>query len=223
MDNTIFIKRYMPDEIKPVDEKEVFRYSGCGNGFDIADEALKAALTEAIKEATPLLSYGVCYRVLDAIPDFMKPSDNLMNLLGGCNQIIVFAATVGIGIDRLINKYGCISPSKALLLQGFGAERIESLCDSFCDEFANKTARFSPGYGDVALSMQEDFFKLLAPEKRIGLTLNESMLMSPSKSVTAVFGIDEGLSCNDESKNKCDSCNNHECEYRKRRYIDEDN
>ena len=61
--------------------------------------------------------------------------------------------------------------------------------------------------------MQKDFFELLMPEKRIGLTLNESMLMSPSKSVSAVFGIKKD-GCSNEIKNKCSLCNNLDCEYR---------
>ena len=48
--------------------------------------------------------------------------------------------------------------------------------------------RYSPGYGDVPLEVQKDFFRLL-PCTRIGLTLMDTLIMAPEKSVTAFVGI----------------------------------
>ena len=105
-------------------------------------------------------------------------------------------ATVGIELDRLIIKYSHLSPTKALLLQALGAERIEALCDTFCTDMQNtlKIAlkpRFSAGYGDLLLDTQTHIFGLLSLPKHIGLTLNDSLIMSPTKSVTAFIGIQE--------------------------------
>ena len=49
--------------------------------------------------------------------------------------------------------------------------------------------RFSPGYGDLPLEFQRDFFRILRPQRRIGVTLTDACLMVPSKSVTALVGI----------------------------------
>lgn len=49
--------------------------------------------------------------------------------------------------------------------------------------------RFSPGYGDFSLTHQTDFFRLLQLEKNLGMSLNSALLMSPSKSITAVIGV----------------------------------
>ena len=95
-------------------------------------------------------------------------------------------------VDRLIAKYNRISPSKALIFQAIGAERAESLCDLFCDEMKEKYStnpRYSPGYGDLPLDIQRDIFAVLDCPRKIGLTLNDSLLMSPSKSVTAIIGV----------------------------------
>jgi len=92
----------------------------------------------------------------------------------------------------MIAKYGRISPVRALFFQAIGAERIESLCNAFCKDIKkdlNITPRFSPGFGDLPLELQKDIFFALQPHRNIGLTLNESLLMSPSKSVTAIIGI----------------------------------
>ena len=124
-------------------------------------------------------------------------SHSLSRALSGCESTVVFAATLGIDFDRLLVRYGKISSTKQLLLQAIGAERIESLCDLFCRELAEDHARegkrvrprFSAGYGDLPLAMQREIFAALDCPKHIGLTLNDSLLMSPTKSVTAIVGI----------------------------------
>ena len=93
-------------------------------------------------------------------------------------------------------KYSKISPSKALMFQALGAERIESLCDTFCNDMNNELGvrlkpRFSAGYGDLPLEVQKDIFRVLDCPRKIGLTLNDSLLMSPTKSVTAIVGIED--------------------------------
>ena len=89
-------------------------------------------------------------------------------------------------------KYSKISPVKALIFQAIGAERIEKLCDVFCKDIAKERKtkpRFSPGFGDLPLTIQKDIFAALDCGKNIGLSLTDSMLMSPTKSVTAIVGI----------------------------------
>ena len=106
---------------------------------------------------------------------------------------MLFAATVGLEIDRAIVKYGKLRPSLAVCIQAVAAERIEALCNAFCDSLVDMgyelKPRFSPGYGDLSLSVQQQIFSALNCPKSIGLTLNESLLMSPTKSVTAIVGV----------------------------------
>ena len=117
-------------------------------------------------------------------------------LNNNCTSIVLFAATLGIGIDRLLLKYNRTSPATALCIQAIGAERVEALCNAFSLELKEKfatlgrslTPRFSPGYGDLPLSLQRDIFAALECEKHLGLTLNNSLLMSPTKSGTAIIG-----------------------------------
>ena len=72
--------------------------------------------------------------------------------------------------------------------------------------------RFSPGYGDLPLQNQRAFFDALQCHKEIGLYLNESLLMSPTKSVTAIVGLGRGGDCGPTG---CAGCENVECEMRK--------
>ena len=141
--------------------------------------------------------------------------------LRGCRSIILFAATIGIEIDRLIAKYSRISAVKALFFQAIGAERIESLCDAFCKEMRAEAEmkglflrpRFSPGYGDFDICYQEPIVRMLNCAKTIGLTLTDSFMMTPTKSVTAVIGIST-------QKDRCpisgcEVCTKKDCEYRR--------
>ena len=152
-----------------------------------------------------MLSYKVCYSEFDIKLDgdicdlnFAKiESRDLLNCLASCEKVIVFGATVGLQLDRLILRYGKTESSLAVCLQAIGAERIEALCDTFCDDIAKKYSndgkklrpRFSAGYGDLPLGFQREIFASLNCEKHIGLTLNDSLIMSPTKSVTAIIGI----------------------------------
>jgi cobalamin-dependent methionine synthase I len=49
--------------------------------------------------------------------------------------------------------------------------------------------RFSPGYGDLSLSVQSDLLNVLDARRNIGLTLSDSLMMIPQKSVTAIVGL----------------------------------
>ena len=166
------------------------------------DSFTDALIEKCFAEAEPVLSYKACYVTADInhmdgllqIGTISTDSKLLLKALNGCERAVIFAATIGAPYDRLIAKYSRLSPAKALLFQALGAERAEALCDAFVHRYAQEhdcklKPRVSPGYGDIPLAMQCDIFALLDCPRKIGLTLNESLLMSPSKSVTAIVGI----------------------------------
>ncbi len=219
MSRPVLLKTY---DAPPICEWQVLRYAGMKGENSEVSEMLKSC----IKEAESVLSYKVCYSEYDlkiqdnvcSFGDFSLESENLAKNLENCDKTIVFAATVGVGIDRLIAKFGRITPAKLLLADALGSERIEALCDAFSEDIKRETgaelkSRFSPGYGDLDLSAQRMLFAVLDPTKRIGLTLSDSLIMSPSKSVTAIIGLYKGAEKTDE--NKCNSCGNKNCEFRR--------
>lgn len=185
------------------DRAEILRYAGARQ----EDEVLSPVLDECLAQILDSLIYKACYRtfpihVCENSLDlgFAKvTSKALARALDGCSHVILMAATVGLSPDRLMARYATLSPTKALLFQAIGTERIEALCDTvtglFAAQYLEKGARlrprFSPGYGDLPLSLQREIFAALEPARHIGLSLNESLLMSPTKSVTALIGIAE--------------------------------
>lgn len=197
MKSVVFFKTY---KAPPFCQREILRYAGCNQ----ANSEILELMEECIKELNEKLTYKVCYREFSVetennicdFKSFKLQSENLAFNLKGCKRAIIFAATIGVEIDRLITRYSHISPSKALFFQAIGAERIEALCDMFCEDIEKELncklkPRFSPGYGDLSLDAQKDIFLFLESEKRIGISLNNSLLISPSKSVTAIIGIEE--------------------------------
>lgn len=181
----------------PIDRAEILRYARGGS----ETEAIAPLLDEVLAEAAPVLSFRAVYRELDAevseegavIGPLTIPSRSLATTLRGARRAILLAATVGPGIDRLLLRYGRLSPARALLLQAVGAERVEALAAALTHELQEKygriTRRFSPGYGDLPLSLQADLFPLLDCERALGLSLGSSYLMSPTKSITAITGV----------------------------------
>ena len=216
----IYTKIFDPPEWN---RREILRYAGI-RGADGVPEGL---LDECMRESENALCYRVCYTLLDAaeadgglrLGGIFTASKTVKKAIRGADKVLLFAATVGTPFDRLIQRFSSISPSKALIFQAIGAERVESLCDMFCAQMNEElsadglslTPRVSPGYGDIDLSMQRDIFAVLDCPRKIGLTLDDSLLMSPSKSVTALCGIVGGCEI---VKDKCSACEKLDCIYR---------
>lgn len=190
----MFVKHF---EAPAFNRREALRYAGVKESTPETD----ALMDECIALSQEAWQYSVCWEIYPITKNgnqldlgFVQiTSDALAVNLKDCGHIVLFAATVGFGIDRLIARYKTASPARAHMLQALGAERIESLCDVFHEEIrqtlGDTRPRFSPGFGDVPLTLQKDIFRALGCTSRIGVSLGENMLMSPSKSVTAIIGI----------------------------------
>ena len=206
------VTQYIEYDPPEINVAEMMRYAGfpmelarkmAQGQYD--DPEVGSLKDKAIDLVRGQLRYLVGYRLIrterkDGYPvlPFEQHSDNLRNNLVNCDRCIMFAATVGAGIDRLIRRYEKTDRSLGICLQGLGAERVESLCDTFNREVKEIAARegfkaharFSPGFGDLPITVQKDFLKTLDAERRMGITLSESFLMAPSKSVTAIIGLE---------------------------------
>lgn len=168
---------------------------GCGEILDECERMLVPCLRpKACYEEYPISFYESCGRTVIDLGFTKTESRSLLLNLRGCGKIVLFAATIGAEADRLILKYGKLSPARALVLQAMGAAAAESWCDEVNSlikrEYGGTRPRFSCGYGDFPLEVQRDIFSALNATKNIGITLTEKNLMIPSKSVTAVVGVE---------------------------------
>ena len=90
---------------------------------------------------------------------------------------------------------GCLVGMGAVLLDGCGSAWVEAGCDAAEGEVSARlpgrflTDRFSPGYGDLPLSLQPAICGALDTQRTLGLYVTDSCLLNPGKSVTAIVGV----------------------------------
>ncbi len=221
----IYIETLEPGALS-VNEDEVLRYLGYGKNQP--EGKVKEQITSVTNEIVLAANCRACFTVTDIAVQqntvdfgaFSVFSKSLSKNLKGAKQAVLFAATVGTEVDRIIGKYAKLSPASSVIAQASGAAAIESFCNLLCLSLKEKfrknnlflRPRFSPGYGDFDLSYQKELFSVLDCTRKIGVSLTESLMMTPTKSVTAVIGIGErDENCHTEG---CEICEKRKtCDY----------
>ena len=186
----------------PFDEKEILHYAMLPSFAPPPEELPLKESLEAAKGAAQCRAVW-CRFPLKRNGDeldlgFAKTtSKGLRRHLEGCEEIILFACTAGAEMDRRITRAKLGSPAKGLLMHAIGAQQVEGGCDRLCERLKERfpekqlTDRFSPGYGDLPLEMQRDVMEALDCAGILGITLTDSLLMIPGKSVTGIIGMKE--------------------------------
>ncbi len=181
-------------------------------------EVEAAAVPKSIHERFPLFFIG---NDGFQVASLHLKSRSLQRNLAGCEEVFLFAATLGIAVDTLIRRTALMDSAKGAVMQAAAAAVIEAFCDGENEQLRRDAAaeglflrpRFSPGYGNLSLGCQRDFLNLLKAQKNIGLTVTDSGLMVPIKSVTAIIGISrENSACHLQG---CEICPKTDCSFRR--------
>ena len=215
--------------------KEVQRYMGYHGITEIApdmQERINKAIDQVgaqshpriITKEYPVRINGNVITIYNGTEEVNLESEALARNLKGCCGALLLAATIGPACDMLVRRASITSAADAAIYQAAGAAAIEAFLDDMNDKIkADYEAqglflrpRFSPGYGDLKLDHQKDWFRLLDVSKQIGVELTDSLLMVPTKSVTAIIGI--GIDKAKTSCSGCSGCNKKDiCNYSKER------
>ena len=143
------------------------------------------------------------------------------DMLADCDMAVLLACTLGASFDSMLRSREARDMAEAVILDACGSAWVEAGCDAaekeiglrFPDMFL--TDRFSPGYGDLPLESQDWIIGSLNASRRIGVTVRQSHMLIPTKSVTAVIGLSnrpQGAKIRG-----CDVCRLREnCKYRER-------
>lgn len=205
-------------ELKSINTAEALRY--LGGGRVEMNEAMEALMNECeqliLSEAKPkYLSKKIPLENSGLIR-----GDSVREHLRGCEQGIIICATLGSGIDRLLRAAQVEDMAKAVVADAMASAAIEQVCARLDDIIAAEnpdsylTWRFSPGYGDYPIELQETFLRLLDAPRRIGLCTDENSILTPTKSVTAVMGLSSQPI--ERKRRGCAVCNLREsCKFRK--------
>ena len=175
--------------------REALRYLGI-KGDPPPDVAQQ--VERALSRLLPLCAPRSVWRVFpkDRLPLELSGQD-IHQLLRDCDRVVLFALTLGPEAELLIRREGLRSPTEALILDACASAACEQACnelpkqleEQLCAEGLYPTDRFSPGYGDLPLTVQAPLLELLDAQKRCGITLSDTCIMTPRKSVTAIFGL----------------------------------
>ncbi|OUP03323.1 Vitamin B12 dependent methionine synthase activation subunit [Drancourtella sp. An210] len=208
--------------------KEAIRYLGYGS--HAIDEKTLAMIESSFEELEKIVRMRFIYRIFELsheegnrlrIGQWEIEGKSLSKNMKGCGQVVVFAATLGTEADRLMRRYALTDMAKTVVIQACAAALLEEYCDACQDEISEQMwqegyylrPRFSPGYGDFDIRHQERLLGLLDAGKSIGLTMTESCMLVPTKSVTALIGASTTkTACHRQG---CEVCEKTDCIYRR--------
>lgn len=184
---------YLPAEVSLL---ETVRYAlGTQPPFPLPDSLTvpaQAAIDTVLRSCLP--QYHSRILPISQLPDILLCGEDIRRHLAGCERCILLAATLGAQADTLIRRVQITDMNRALWLDAAASAAIEAVCDAAQSAISDQlrcglTSRFSCGYGDFPLAAQGAILELLDAPRTIGLTLSESGMMIPLKSVTALMGI----------------------------------
>ena len=114
-------------------------------------------------------------------------------------EVVFLCGTIGAEFDAWQRRLSVTSAADALLSQQIGLDAVEKVMDELEKEVKVKVEgeglklrpRRSPGYGDLPLELSREIINCLDATKKIGVSITDSNLLVPSKSVTAICEIEE--------------------------------
>jgi len=162
---------------------------------------------DLINKAKKICNLKGAYTILDIIKNknnkivindnIIIKSKNLSKLLEKSDKIVFMASTVGNDIVKLRDEnIKGKNPAFGVILDAVASETADAGLD-WIQQFISRqiakqglklTRRFSPGYGDLHISIQKTIYKKLKLNK-IGIKITKNYFLIPEKSVLAIAGI----------------------------------
>ncbi len=174
----------------------LLRALGCPN--DAQTEAMQQSAGAAIAHARTMSAPRALWRRFPLVREtdhlslagstLSLPGEDIAAHLADCRDCILFAVTLGMGVERA--QAGSLAdPIAALYFDTACSLLIEEAADAAERLMpAHDTWRYSPGYGDLPLEIQGRLLAVIDAPRQLGLTLTDSGMMLPRKSITAIVG-----------------------------------
>ncbi len=208
--------------IVALDRDEALSYLGYAG--QRLDEALLARFNELAcaceRDLSPRFAWGIFdvdpTKEPTVLPDcgMALPGSSMAQHLAGACKVALMACTLGMESEREIRKYAAMSSVDALMFGACSSALVEACANAVeaqivawaADQGLHTNWRFSPGYGDLPLSVQPALLSALDATRRLGITLTPTNMMIPVKSTTALVGLFEAGRDGFGVRDLCASC-----------------
>lgn len=193
-----------------------------GYHHQILDEKMNVLIDECIEEIENMSSFRATYRKfplsfhplrIDEISLNLDYPD-LNNLFQNCHDVVIIGCTLGLQVEKRSHYYSHIDMTKATIFDAVASSFLEVQCNEYENEqlIGKRTFRFCPGYGRVPIELNKELAFIIESSKKIGLTVQESNILLPQKSMIGLIGL------GDNRKEKtCQNCLHiKDCNFRKR-------
>lgn len=193
----------MQARLTAINENEVLKYLGYAGGEIPADvtACIHAGMERIVRTARPracwrtftLQKEGTTLAMQEAA--LALPGADIQKLLQDCRQCVILCATLGMEVESLLRRTQLTDLTQAVVLDACASSAIENVCDHIQEDVAadypayHLTDRFSPGYGDMPITVQPQLCAAMDTARQIGLTVSQSGILIPRKSVTAIIGL----------------------------------
>lgn len=191
-----------------LDRREIYRYLG----YRPDSHTLTAPMEELVERGIVQVLETASPRVVSSQPlpleqeadgltaaGFYLEGRDISRHLEHCTQVVLLAVTLGAPLDAMIRRAEVTDMAWAVVLDAVSNVAVETAAQQTEETLRKQleqegrylTGRYSPGYGDFPISVQHELLRLLDAGRKIGLSVTQSHIMTPRKSITAVMGIAE--------------------------------
>ena len=187
------------------DRREIYRYLGQQPGSPAPSAELDALVEDCVAQllaaARPRTVYSAPLELVRENGLYLGGTElsgkDIKLHLEHCTHAVLLAVTLGVQTDALIRRTEAVDMARAVVLDAASSVLVEQLAADAEEELRGQlaragrylTGRYSPGYGDLPLTLQRDVLRLTDAGRRIGLAVTASGIMTPRKSITAVLGV----------------------------------
>jgi len=215
---------------------EIYEHMGYGSASEgdnslNVDDGMKQEVTGMLQEIglflRPEYAYVIVDGVLDQTDNTLTVGETTFHLgkiishqLRGSQRYCFFVCTAGTAFqefqDRLKTEGDMLREFIANAIGNVLAEKVADVMEAELGRSIlplHHTNRFSPGYCEWQVPEQQQLFSLFEQKQPCGVTLTDTSLMIPLKSVSGLIGIGENVK---KLEYTCGLCNYSQC-YKKRK------
>jgi len=219
----------IPSEALEVDRAEIAAL--CGYSTENTPEHFAGLINQAVETLPDKLNIQAGYRVIDFdVPAGQREQFEAGGILFDAHRIVItklrgsthaafFICTIGPGMEEWAQQlHEANEPAFAYIVNNVASVAAEAATNLLHDHIGTEqymkglraTNRYSPGYCNWSVEQQHKLFSFF-PEGFCNVTLTDSALMWPIKSVSGIIGIGADVFYREYT---CGSCGISDCTYR---------